>query len=87
MGVSVSGALVTSNLLISDGVPSDAGPYSCTSLVYNNKDFPRAVVRVHLIQGQEHFLGNILYIFFHSSGDLLAVQEAAESSYLPDRYG
>ena len=55
MGVSVSGALVTSTLLISGGVPSDAGPYSCTSLVYNNKDFPGAVVRVLFIQGEKHF--------------------------------
>ena len=53
MGVSVSGSLVTSTLLISGGVPSDAGPYSCTSTVYNNKDFPRAVVMVHLIQGKD----------------------------------
>ena len=53
MGVSVSVSLVTSTLLISGGVPINAGPYSCTSTVYNNKDFPRAVVMVHFIQGKD----------------------------------
>ena len=62
MGVSVSGSLVTSNLLITGGVPSDAGPYSCTSTVYNNKDFPRAVVMVHLIQGKDK-RQQILFVF------------------------
>ena len=55
MGVSVSGSLVTSTLIISGGVPSDAGPYSCTSTVYNNNDFPKAVVRVHVIHVMNSF--------------------------------
>ena len=63
MGVSVSGSLVTSTLLISGAVPSDAGPYSCTSTVYNNKDLPRAVVMVHVLTGEEHFLGDNFSIF------------------------
>ena len=87
MGVSVSGSLVTSTLIISGGVPSDAGPYSCTSSVYNNKHFPWAVVMVHILRGEEQLLGDTFYIFFHSSGDQLAVQGAAVSSYLSSRYG
>ena len=68
MGVSVSGSLVTSTLLISGGVPSDAGPYSCTSTVYNNKDFPRAVVRVHVIHGEEQFLADTFIFSFILQG-------------------
>ena len=87
MGVSVSGSLVTSTLLIYGGVPIDAGPYSCTSSVYNNKDFPRAVVMVHVLKGEAYRLGDTFYIFFHFSGDQLAVQGAALSSYLSNRHG
>ena len=87
MGVSVSDTLVTSTLLISGCVPSDAAPYSCTSTVYNNKDFPRAVVMVHVLRGQEQLLGDIFLIFFLSTGDQLAVQGTAVSSYRSNRYG
>ena len=52
MGVSVSGHLVTSTLLISDAKMGDAGPYSCTLPVFSNKDFPRARAYVHVIYGK-----------------------------------
>ena len=52
MGVSVSGHLVTSTLLISKAGLQDAGPYSCTMPVYSNKDFPRARAYVHVIYGK-----------------------------------
>jgi hypothetical protein len=51
LGVSVSGQLVTSTLLISDAGIGDAGPYSCTLPVFRNKDFPRASACVHVIYG------------------------------------
>jgi len=51
MGVEVSGDLVTSTLLVNHAVLEDAGPYSCTLPVFNNKDFPRARATVHVIYG------------------------------------
>jgi hypothetical protein len=55
MGVSVSGHLVTSTLLISNAVMQDAGPYSCTLPVFRNKDFPRAKAYVHVIYGKTFY--------------------------------
>ena len=52
MGVSVSGHLVTSTLLIYNAKQRDAGPYSCTLPVFSNKDFPRARAYVHVIYGE-----------------------------------
>lgn len=52
MGVEVSGALVTSILLVNNAVVEDAGSYSCTLPVFGNIDFPRARANVHLIYGK-----------------------------------
>jgi len=51
MGVEVSGFLVSSTLLVSHAVLSDAGQYSCTLPLFSNKEFPRAQAYVHVIYG------------------------------------
>ena len=62
MGVEVSGDLVTSTLLVNNAVLEDAGPYSCTLPVFNNKDFPRARATVHVIHGETCLLMYQLYV-------------------------
>ena len=50
----MSGDLVVSTLAVSAAVLGEAGPYSCTSTVFGYRDFPRARVRVHLLQGENY---------------------------------
>merc|ERR1712098_221719 len=63
MGVEITGDLVVSTLLVVKAVHEDAGQYSCTSHVFGDKDFPRARVQVHVIQGDHLAVqgGSVVY--------------------------